>query len=153
MVAEQNRGADVLINLADARTRRSISRSIAAAAARGNTAAVRERRVRAAAFAFACGGALARHAELAIYDESCPADTDDRDPAVVARIVLGLSRTAAPTPAELQAVFGVDAPSSADAARFVVETGAICTAGCMEFSATADRWRLRTTFSSRFAFP
>jgi len=37
--------------------------------------------------------------------------------------VLGLSRCATPTPAELQRVFGVDAPSPADAARFVVETG------------------------------
>jgi hypothetical protein len=123
VVAEQYRGADEPINLGDARTRRSIRRSIADAAARGNATAVRERRVRAAAFSFACNGALERHAQLAVYDEGCPADTDERDPSTVARIVLGLSRCATPTPAELQRVFGVDAPSPADAARFVVETG------------------------------
>jgi hypothetical protein len=123
VVAEHHRGAEVVINLADARTRRNIRRSIADAAAGGNTAAVRERRIRAAAFSFACNGALERHAELAIYDDSCPADTDERDPATVACIVLGLQRSETPTPADLQIVFGVDAPSSSDAARFVIETG------------------------------
>lgn len=123
MVAEHRRAADVVVSLADARTRRSIRLSIADAAASGNAAAVRERRVRAAAFSFACAGALDRHAELARYDESCPADTDERDPATVARIVLGLPRRATPTAAEYQIVFGVDAPSASDAARFVVETG------------------------------
>lgn len=123
MVAEQSRESGVVINFADARTRRGIRLSIAAAAARGNAAAVRERRVRAAAFSFACDGPLERHAELAIYDENCPADTDERDPSTVARIVLGLPRGAALTSADFQIVFGVDAPSSSDAARFVVETG------------------------------
>jgi hypothetical protein len=117
------RGTEVVIDLADARWRRNIRRSIAEATAGGNTADVRERRVRAAAFAFACDGALERHTELAIYDEGCPADTDERDPATVARIVLGLPGNRTPTPAELRIVFGVDAPSSSDAARFVVETG------------------------------
>jgi hypothetical protein len=120
---ELNCGTAAVISLADARWRRNIRRSIAEATASGNSADVRERRIRAAAFSFACDGALVRHAELAIYDESCPADTDERDPATVARIVLGLPRNRTPTAAELRIVFGVDAPSSSDAARFVVETG------------------------------
>jgi hypothetical protein len=120
---EPKRGTEVVVNLADARWRRSIGRSIAEATASGNAADVRERRIRAAAFSFACDGALERHAELAIYDESCPADTDERDPATVARIVLGLPWNRIPTPVELRIVFGVDAPTPADAARFVVETG------------------------------
>ena len=123
MIAEHFRRSERVVNLADARTRRGIRRSLADAAAKGNAAAVRERRVRAAAFSFACSGALERHAELALYDESCPADTDERDPATVACIVLGLPRSKVPTPADLRLVFGVDAPSSSDAARFVVETG------------------------------
>jgi hypothetical protein len=120
---ELNRGTERVIDLADARCRRRIRRSIAEAAASGNTADIRERRIRAAAFSFACDGALERHAELAIYDENCPADTEERDPATVARIVLGLPWNKTPTPVELRIVFGVDAPSSSDAARFVVETG------------------------------
>ena len=121
MIAVQNGKPEVVVNLADARTWRSIRRSIADAAASGNMSAVRERRIRAAAFSFACNGALVRHAELAAYDESCPADTDERDAATVARIVLGLPPSEAPTPADLLVVFGVDAPSPSDAARFVVE--------------------------------
>ena len=123
VVAERNRETAVVINLADARSRRNIRQSIADATACGDTAAARERRIRAAAFSFACDGALERHAELAIYDESCPADTDERDPATVACIVLGLPRSKTLTPVELRIVFGVDAPSPSDAARFVVETG------------------------------
>jgi len=119
----ESRGANVVTSLADARLRRRIRLSIADATASGNSGAVRERRVRAAAFAFACNGALERHAQLAIYDESCPAETDERDPAAVARIVLGLARSAPLTPADLHAVFGVHAPSSSEAALFVVETG------------------------------
>lgn len=112
-----------VVDIADARTRRVIRQSIADAAARGNAVGVRERRVRAAAFSFACHGPLERHAKLALYDESCPADTDERDPITVARIVLGLPRSTVPTAADLRIVFGVDAPTSSDAARFVVETG------------------------------
>ena len=123
VAADRNRGTDVVVDLADARSRRSMRRSIADATASGNAADVRERRIRAAAFLFACNGALERHAELAIYDESCPADTDERDPTTVACIVLGLPRSKVLTPAELRIVFGVDAPSPSDAARFVVETG------------------------------
>jgi len=123
VVAAHRHEADVVISLADARTRRDIRRSITDAEARGNREVVRERRVRAAAFSFACHGDLDRHAQLAQYDESCPADTDERDPATVARIVLGLPAAAAPSAADLRIVFGVDAPSAADAARFVVETG------------------------------
>jgi len=123
VVAEPHRQADVVTSLADARTRRSIRRSIVDAASKGNASAVRERLVRAAAFSFACHGALERHAALAVYDESCPADTDERDPATVACIVLGLPQSAAPTAADLRVVFGIDAPSPSDVARFVVETG------------------------------
>lgn len=123
MTVAQTPATGVVVSLADARTRHSIRRSIAAAAASGNGAAVRARRVRAAAFAFACDGALDRHAELALYDEACPAESDDRDPAIVARIVLGLPRGQAPTASDLALVFGVESPSPADAARFIVETG------------------------------
>ena len=113
----------VVVNLADARTRRRIRQSIADAAASGSAEALRARRIRAAAFAFACHGPLERHAELAIYDEGCPAECDERDPAAVARIVAGLPRNHVPTAADLAEVFGVDAPSPVDAARFIVETG------------------------------
>ena len=123
VATELNGGTEVVTNLADARWRRSIRRSIAEATASGNVADVRERRIRAAAFSFACYGALERHAALASYDESCAADTDERDPATVARIVLGLPRNKTPTPVELRIAFGVYAPSSSDAARFLVETG------------------------------
>lgn len=116
-------GSDVVVNLADARTRHRIRQSIADAAASGNAVALRARRIRAAAFAFACYGSLERHAELAIYDDGCPAESDDRDPVTVARIVAGMPRNQVPTPADLARVFGVVDPSPIDAARFVVETG------------------------------
>jgi hypothetical protein len=122
MTAARDPGSEVVVDLADARTWRSIRRSIALAAASGNTTVVRERRIRAAAFSFARNGALERHAQLAAYDDSCPADTDERDAVTVARIVLGLSRGTAPTLSDFLAVFGVDAPSPSDVARFVVET-------------------------------
>ncbi len=123
MNPENCRGTDVVVNLADARTRRRIHQSIAAAAASGNATALRARRIRAAAFAFACHGSLDRHTALAIYDEDCPAESDDRDPATVAQIVAGLPRNQMPTAADLARVFGVEHPSPADAALFVVETG------------------------------
>jgi hypothetical protein len=123
MNPDEGREIDVVVSLADARTRRDIRQSIADAAASGNLEALRARRIRAAAFAFACHGPLDRHAELAIYDERCPAETDDRDPAIVACIVAGLSRHQLPTPEDYARVFGVAAPSATDAARFIVETG------------------------------
>jgi hypothetical protein len=123
MASSNSFGTEVVVNLADARTRRGIRRSIAEAAASGNASDLRGRRIRAAAFAFACHGPLERHAELALYDDGCPADVDDRDPATVARIVAGLPRTHVPTAADFVQVFGVEAPSPDDAARFLVETG------------------------------
>ena len=117
-------GTAVVISLADARAKRNIRRSIALAAASGSIMAIRERLVRAAAFAFACDGLLERHVALALYDETCPADKHERDPATVARIVLGLPRGAEVTPSDLLLALGVESPSPFDAAHFMVETAA-----------------------------
>src|SRR5579871_5186519 len=99
-----NRSATV-IDLAKERVTRRIRESIRAATARGDAPGARERRVRSAAFEFACNAPAERHARLALYEQFCAPDADGCDPAAVARIVLALPANVTPGPADYRAVF------------------------------------------------